>query len=593
MATADLCEHPLHDTLSRHSISHALEVLSAATGATVMVFDGAGQPLLGPTTGSSLIKGLLGTPEGRRMVIEAHHSALGNEALPEDSPSANPLLGARLDHFAIPIVRNGTRTGTMTLGDRPRRPIPAEAVAQMESAAGLEAGSLLKAAEQLEPWSADEASAARDMAALVAELFAELCSRDEELRNRIEELTTVYNIAGLLADTRDLQEILNRAARMVCEVMKVKACSIRMLDESTGALSIQAVHNLSDEYLSKGPVNISENPIDSAAIAGEIVRIADAPTDPRTRYPEQARKEGLVSGLVCGMVYRGKPVGVMRVYTDRPHVFSTFEEALLQGVASQAAAAIVNVRLRNEAIEAERYTRQMAYAGAVQRRMIPAKPPEHEGAEIGAVYRPTFEVGGDFYDFIKLPQGNLGIAIADVVGKGVPASLMMASLRSALRVYAYHRYDIDQIFAEVNRHVCRETSIGEFATAIYGVLSPDSRRFTYCNAGHEPPLLLRKGEIQHLRIGGMVLGVDPQEEFERELIELRAGDVLLMYTDGANEALNFNDEMFGRERLMQSLRQHAGEPASIIVKNIIWDIRRFRGLADRTDDVTLVVLKVK
>ena len=322
------------------------------------------------------------------------------------------------------------------------------------------------------------------------------------------------------------------------------------------------------------------------------MRITDAPTDPRTSYPQQARKEGIVSGLVCGMIYRGKPVGVLRVYTGEPHVFSASEESLLQAVASQAAAAIVNARLFAEALEAERYERQLAYAGEVQRRMIPSAPPCCERIEIGAVYRPTFQVGGDFYDFIVLPKENLGIAIADVSGKGVPASLQMASVRSALRVNAYHTYDIDRVLTEVNQLLCRDTTVGEIATVFYGVIAPGVGRLTYCNAGHDPPMLLRKNEVQYLEAGGMVLGVDPDATFDRGIIHLEPGDVLLLYTDGAVEAMNFADEPFGRKRLTDSFRRYADQPAQRATENILWDIRRFRGLADRMDDLTLVVLKI-
>ena len=579
--------------MSLSSMRHALEVLADATSATVVLFDSRGEPSIGPVAGNDFIRHIMSTPQGAAAVLSAHRAAVDAERNAEPTGDHGALTEGVLDRFTIPVVREGRRAGTMTVGDRPRQSVSADFITRVEQAAGLEAGDLGQVAQRLVPWSAPEASAARNMAALVSELFAELCAQMENLRSRIEELTAVYNLAGLLAGTRDLQEILDRTARMVCEVMRVKACSIRLLDEATGNLAIRAVHNLSAEYLNKGAVTVGENPIDAAAVQGDMVHIADAPNDPRTRYPEQARKEGIVSGLICGMIYRGKAVGVLRVYSGEPQVFTPFEEGLLRAVASQAASAIVNARLFAETLEAERYTRQIAYAGEVQRRMIPAEPPACEYLEIGAVYRPTFEVGGDFYDFIPLPKGNLGIGIADVSGKGVPASLLMASLRSALRVYACFTYDIDRIMAEVNKHVCRETTVAEFATAFYGVCSPNGKRLTYCNAGHDPPMLLRDGRVRHLRIGGMVLGVDPDAAFDRDLIELRHGDRLLLYTDGAVEALNFNDEQFGRRRLRESFLRYADLPAQLIAENILWDIRRFRGLADRTDDLTLVVLKVR
>jgi phosphoserine phosphatase RsbU/P len=450
---------------------------------------------------------------------------------------------------------------------------------------------LQEVASRLKSWTAAEAGAARDLAGLVARLFSELCVQERSLQLRIEELSVVYNITGLMAGPMDLQQVLNKIARLVVDVMKVKACSIRLLDENTGSLTIKAVCNLSEVYLQKGPVTVDLSPIDAAALAGQIVYISDLPNDPRTLYPQEARAEGIVSGLVCGMIYRGKPVGAIRVYTGEPHTFTPFEDSLLQAVSSQAAAAIVNAQLFGQKLASERYARQLEYAGEVQRRMIPSAPPSTDRVEIGAVYRPTFEVGGDFYDFISLPKRNLGIAIADVSGKGVPASLQMASLRSALRVNAYHMYDIDRIMVEMNRHLCRDAGRGEFATMFYGVISP-SLRFTYCSAGHNPPMLLRGGQIQYLQIGGMVLGVDANTTFERGLIDLKSGDVLLLYTDGTVEALNFDDEHFGETRLAESLRQYVDQSSQRIAQNILWDIRRFRGLADRIDDLTMVVVKI-
>ncbi|GMU24240.1 MAG: hypothetical protein AMXMBFR13_43160 [Phycisphaerae bacterium] len=583
--------HPLHALVSSGVIARALEALAEASYATALLLDPSGRLLAGPVAGNTLFRRILAEPDGVDAIVCAYRSLAmsgGSGVSGESCVSEGPL-----DRFLIPVTHGDRRLAYIGLGCRPRQPLTESAIRSIEATVGAPAGALQSAAEALRPWNADEAQTARTLATLLAELLAALSTADEDLHRRIDELSTVYNIVGLLAGTRDLQVILDKTARMVCEVMRVKACSIRMLDEASGVLTVQAVFNLSDEYLNKGPVTVDENPIDAAAIRGEMVRIIDAPADPRTRYPEQARKEGIVSGLVCGMIYRGKAVGVLRVYTGEPHAFSPFEEALLRAVASQAAAAVINARLMAETIEAERYARQMAYAGEVQRRMIPAGPPAHPGLDIGAVYRPTYQVGGDFYDFILLPKGNLGVAIADVSGKGVPASLVMASLRSALRVYAYFMYDIDRILSEVNRHVCRETTIREFVTAFYGVITPDGRRMTYCNAGHDPPVLLRRDRIQNLETGGMVLGVDPKAVFERAILTLEPGDVLMLYTDGAVEALNFHDERFGRQRLQESLIRHADQPAQLAAQNILWDIRRFRGLADRTDDVTLVIIKVQ
>jgi phosphoserine phosphatase RsbU/P len=591
---ADFCTHHLASALSPESLQRLLAALAEATSTTLALFSAAGEIAVGPVAGSGMSRCLLETAGGRELVLAAHRAAMqGALATPDGGDSSPAILSEHLDHFAVPIIRGGQRAGMLTIGDRPRRPLSDPAVQAIAAAAGIEVEPLIAAARDLPCWTAGQAEATRNLAAAVVELFASLCMQDEDLRHRIEELTAVYNIAGLLAGSTDLQDILNKTAGMVCDVMKVKACSIRLLDANTGLLTVKAVHNLSWEYLEKGPVSVNSNPIDQAAVNGELIRIADMPDDPRVQYPEQARREGIVSGLVCGLIYRGKAVGVIRVYTGEPHTFSAYEESLLQAVASQAAAAIINNRLLSETIAAERYARQIAYAGDVQRRMVPRQPPSSKQVEIGALYRPTYLVGGDFYDFIKLPKGNLGIGIADVSGKGVPASLQMASLRSALRVYAYFTYDVDKIMSGVNRHTCRDTRTGEFTTAFYGVLTPDGRRLTYCNAGHDPPMHLRNGKITYLETGGMVLGVDEKAAFERGILDLQPGDILFLYTDGVVEALNFADEQFGRPRLAESLICHADQPAERIVQSINWDLRRFRGLADRLDDVTMVVLKIR
>jgi len=585
-----LPERP-HDALPLRPLKRALHVLAEATVATTVLFDAAGRVVVGPVAGSDFVRCILASERGRELILSLHRSATDPETSPRLELQAQALAGA-LEYLALPLMIDGQRIGTLTLGDRFALPIPAALLEQVASAIAVDPGALQASARDLPLWSESESARARTLAILLVELLGAFYTQDTDLQRRIAELSAVYNISSLVTGVLDLQEVLDKIAELVCTVMKVKACSIRLLDEATGHLAIKAVHNLSEEYLNKGPVTVDRNPIDAAAVAGELVHIADAPSDPRTSYPQQARKEGIVSGLVSGMIYRGKPVGVLRVYTGEPYVFSPFEESLLQAVASQAAAAIVNARLFAEALEAERYQRQLDYAGEVQRRMIPSAPPCCKQVEIGAVYRPTFQVGGDFYDFIVLPKENLGIAIADVSGKGVPASLLMASVRSALRVNAYHTYDIDRILSEVNQLLCHDTTIGEFATVFYGVIAPSQHRLTYCNAGHDPPMLLRGGQVQYLQTGGMVLGVDPNATFDRGILDLQSGDVLLLYTDGAAEALNFTDEPFGRQRLADSFRRYADQPPQRIAENILWDIRRFRGLADRTDDLTLVVLKI-
>jgi sigma-B regulation protein RsbU (phosphoserine phosphatase) len=396
----------------------------------------------------------------------------------------------------------------------------------------------------------------------------------------------------MLAEARDLNKVLQRTVEVVCDVMKAKASSIRLIDPEHDELVIRAVHNLSPEYLSKGPIRLSTAEIDREALSPTgYGYVQNMTTDPRVQYPQQSLREGIVSMLSAGMRYKGRHIGVLRVYTSEEKHFSQLEIELLKAVAAQAAAAIENARLLAEALEAEALERLVAMAVDVQQRMVPQKSPNVPGIDLACVYVPCFELGGDLYDFMQLPADNLGLVVADVSGKGVPASLIMASVRASLRAHVDNIYYLYEVMRRVNVMLCRDTKPGEFVTLFYGVLDINSRRLTYCNAGHPAPLLLRDGKIIELSSNNLVLGIDPKEWYEQAIQDLKKDDVLLMYTDGLTDAMDFQRKTYGKQRLMESLAK-GGATAEIIAQNILWDMRRYVGLTERTDDVTMIVARV-
>jgi sigma-B regulation protein RsbU (phosphoserine phosphatase) len=216
----------------------------------------------------------------------------------------------------------------------------------------------------------------------------------------------------------------------------------------------------------------------------------------------------------------------------------------------------------------------------------------HGRITFGPIYQPSLEVGGDFFDFISFSEGSVGLVIADVVGKGVPGALMMASVRSALRAHAHSIYDINEIVGQVNRLLFQDTAVSEFATLFYGVFSAKGDRFTYCNAGHNPPLLLRGEKFSELTAGGMVIGVSAEEKYDKDLLELRSGDILTFYTDGVTEARDFDGNIYGTARLRNSILHHRQLEAPTLANQLHWDVRRYAGLAHQDDDITIVVAKV-
>ena len=430
---------------------------------------------------------------------------------------------------------------------------------------------------------------------VLAKALERLCANESQLMQRVAELTALSGVTRMLAEARDLQKVLQRTAQVVAEVMEVRASSIRLIDPARDELYITAVYNLSDAYLAKGPIRLSRSSIECDALGpAGYAYVRDLAADPRVQYPEEGRREGIVSMLSVGMKYQGEAVGVLRVYTAEEAEFTPLEIDLLKSIASQAAAAIENARLVEESRDAEKLERQVHLAADVQQRMLPAGPPVVPGLDLAAVYVPAYELGGDLYDFIPLPDDNLGVVIADVSGKGVPASLIMASVRAALRAQVDNVYYLYEVVRRVNQMLCRDTKPSEFVTLFYGVIDAKTRRLTYCDAGHPPGLLLRGGQIIDLNTDNMILGVDPDGPYVQSVIDLQPADLLLLYTDGLTDAMNFQDEVFGRGRIVDAYLAAAQTcaTADAVAQHILWELRRFVGLADRTDDVTLVVTRV-
>jgi sigma-B regulation protein RsbU (phosphoserine phosphatase) len=427
---------------------------------------------------------------------------------------------------------------------------------------------------------------------LLANAIARLCYQEYQLRQRVSELTVLYNVTQMLADTRDLAQVLQRTVQLVSDVMGTKAASIRLIDQENDELVIKAVHNLSDEYLNKGPVRLSKADIDIIALGEKgFEYVRNIPADPRVQYPEESKREGIVSMLSAGMRYKGHAIGVLRVYTAEEQPFTPLQIDLLKAVAAQAAAAIENTRLIEESIAAEALEKQVTMAAQVQQRMIPHTPPIVPGLELSAIYVPALTLGGDFYDFIPLPDDNVGLVIADVSGKGVPASLIMASVRAALRAQVDNVYYLYEVMRRVNQMLVRDTKDTEFVTLFYGVYDARNKRLTYCNAGHPPPLLLRGGKITELASDNMVLGVNPDEPYSQSIIELKSGDELLIYTDGVTDAMNFHKQPFGKQRLLESI-QRSGPGAEVLAQHVLWELRKFVGISKRSDDVTMIAVRV-
>ncbi len=240
-------------------------------------------------------------------------------------------------------------------------------------------------------------------------------------------------------------------------------------------------------------------------------------------------------------------------------------------------------------------TREMELAAAeeIQQNLLPRQIPVLDGVELAVAWRPAGAVSGDYFDVIQFDQSRAALIIGDVMGKGMPAALVMSNLQALVKAFATAASPPQRLCEQINRAVCGNLPEGRFITFFYGLFETASRRFVYANAGHNPPLLVRRdGRIACLSDGGIVLGLFPENHYEQGEVRLRSGDRLLYFTDGITEATNDDGEFFGEERLLRLLVEHRRQSASELRETILNTVADFSG-GSFQDDVTLVALAVE
>jgi sigma-B regulation protein RsbU (phosphoserine phosphatase) len=289
---------------------------------------------------------------------------------------------------------------------------------------------------------------------------------------------------------------------------------------------------------------------------------------------------------LLGLLCLGRKMGARR--------YNLEDVAILSVLSGQMAIALVNARLYQETLEKRRFEEDLDRARKIQETLLPKACPTGEHFLISALNRPSRLVGGDYHDFVTAREGLLGIAIGDVSGKSLPAALLMAVLQASFNAQVQNDLAVRETVARVNAHMARFTAPEQFATFFYGELGLQTGSFTYCNAGHNPPLIIRAGGgTEELSEGGLILGVMGGAEYQEGIVSLAPGDMLFLYTDGITEAKNSLDEEFGVERLTRLLVDMRRLPPDDLLDIIFEEANRFSsgGLLQQ-DDTTLLVLKL-
>jgi serine phosphatase RsbU (regulator of sigma subunit) len=321
--------------------------------------------------------------------------------------------------------------------------------------------------------------------------------------------------------------------------------------------------------------------------------IADAANDERLP-PEMVAGLKLHTLVLLPLVAHGDMLGIMLVTFVSPATLREEGLRLITGIGHQAAVAIESKYLYEQKAQQERLARELELARDIQARLIPSHLPAPPGWEVAAFWRSAQEVGGDFYDFVEVTAHQLGIVIADVAGKGMPAALYMALTRSLLRAIAPGQTDPRVVLARVNELLAPDTQRGMFVSLFYAVLNTQTGALVYANAGHNPPLLMRAdGQTEALRMPGLVLGIQSPLKAEVDQRYLTQGDGVVFYTDGVTEVFDASAALFGEERLRLILQENWEQGPEAVVEKVRESVNAFSATAQPTDDFTLLVLRRK
>jgi serine phosphatase RsbU (regulator of sigma subunit) len=435
---------------------------------------------------------------------------------------------------------------------------------------------------------------------------------------RVQEQGALLRLSQELMLAEALDPALQRLVRVGARMLQADACAYIEADEEAGQAILRATHGWDLPENMAWPVVLDHYQPHLWYLPERSTNLAD---DTFEALPDLLARQGF-AGHMCVTVQVGNaPVGTLIVNAHSARSFLDDEVQTLELLASLLAQTIERDRLQQESLGRQKLEQELDLARDIQASFLPNTRPDIPGYQIDAFYLPARQVGGDFYDFIPFydsdqeqlvprdlpliatikgrPQQKaptpkqLGIVIADVTDKGVPAALFMVLSRTLLRANASGGRTPVAVMKDTNRLILDESRAGLFVTCFYALLDTETHRLSYADAGHNYPLLYRAETetIEELYTKGIVLGIMPEAQFDQRSLDLQQGDLVCFYTDGVTESMNAERDMFGEERLKAILRQyHASSPAQII-EQILSALRTFVGDQAQHDDITIVIVK--
>lgn len=418
------------------------------------------------------------------------------------------------------------------------------------------------------------------------------------VKGAVGEMQYLHRISQKISEKKPLPRLLKEIMESSKHLLEAEASSLLLYDREDKKLHFQVATGEKGKLIKKFSVNIGQG------IAGWVARhkrpllIPDCYLDPRFNPEYDKKSKFKTKSMICvPMVRKNKLLGVIEVINKKNDgIFSLEDLALFETLASQCAIAIENHQLTEQQVETEALERELDTAREIQQNLLPEKLPTYDDIQVAARLIPAKQVGGDYYDVIRIDSNYTLLFVADVTGKGIPAALIVSTLHACIHSYFEmnsSQFDLLTLVQGLNRVLIESTTVTKFVTAWFGLYDHRTRRLNSINAGHNLPYLFKDETSEPIvfETGGLFLG-SLDMPYEMEEIQLEIGDCLVYFSDGVTEAWNLQEEEYGEDRLIRTVRERLSQSADELLETIIMDIQDHAGKAPQSDDITCGIFRI-
>ncbi len=412
------------------------------------------------------------------------------------------------------------------------------------------------------------------------------------LKIAVQELSILNEIASAISSTLNVNRIIELIVQKCIKHLNVEQCAVMLLDKQDKQSPFHTMIRKAAETQINMPLRL-DTQLTGWMIQYQKPLVINNFKNEKRFFVEKSDDFPIQTLLCVPLLAKGEIIGLISLFNKKEtETFSKDDERLLSIIAAQSAGIIENARLYEEEKALLQMQEEMRMAHEIQANLLPQQAPVLEGYDIAGISLPAKDVGGDYFDFIKIDQSNLAFCLGDVSGKGMPAALLMANLQATIRGQALLKNSPKECMEKSNKLLFHCTDDKKFATVFYGILNSLEHKIIYSNAGHNNPYLFKKNSDPiPLEAGGLLLSFMEEISYDEGVVEFVPDDLLLIYSDGVTEAMDDNEIEFGDEKLISLVQEHYNDGVDKIISKIVKAVNIYAGKQPQMDDITLLIIK--